>query len=120
MAVALLVLTACGFLNIERNDRVFGGVLRSGIVLDEVTPAELTGSIGRDAAVAIAAADAGLAVTAVTSASLGRMSATPPGGPEQPAHSIVWVIVWHDPTSTVVRIVDAKTRAVISRGSSNR
>lgn len=119
MAVAILVLAACGFLNIERNDRVFGEVLRSGIVLDEASLAELRGSIGRDAAVAIAAADAGLSVTAVTSASLGRMSATPPGGPELSAHPIVWVVVWHEPMSTIVRIVDARTRQVISRGSSN-
>jgi hypothetical protein len=116
-----IVLTACGFLNIERNDRAFGEVMgRSGIILEEASPAELQGSISRDAAVAIAAADADLGVASVTSASLGRMSATPPGGPEQRAHPIVWVVVWHEPTSTMVRIVDAKTSEVISRGSSNR
>ena len=119
LLLGVTAMTGCGVLNVERNDRVFGEILRSGIVLNEASPAELRGSIGRDAAVAIAAADAGLSVTAVTSASLGRMSATPPGGPELSAHPIVWVVVWHEPMSTIVRIVDARTRQVISRGSSN-
>jgi hypothetical protein len=76
-----MLLTACGLLNFERDDRVFGEVMRSGIVLEEASPAELQGSVPRDAAIAMAATDAGLGVAAVTSASLGRMSATPPGGP---------------------------------------
>ena len=113
-----MLLSACGLVTVDRNDRVYGEVMgRSGISLEEASPAELQGSMPRDAAIAIAAADADLGVAAVTSASLGRMSATPPGGPEERTHPIVWVVVWRQPTSAVVRIIDAHTREVISRGS---
>jgi hypothetical protein len=116
--VSAILLTGCSFMNVDHNDRVVGEVMgRSGITLEEASPAELRGSISRDAAVAIAAADADLGVAAVTSASLGRMSATPPGGPELQAHPIVWVVVWRQGTSSVVRIVDANTHQVLSRGS---
>jgi hypothetical protein len=114
-AAAVVLLAGCGSLVVDRNDRVFGGMGRSGDLV-EAAPIELRGAMTRDHAIAIASHVSGKPSNAVASATLGRFQS----GLLRESPSIVWAIVWQDASTWQAILVDAFRGDHVSQMSGSR
>jgi hypothetical protein len=115
LAVAVVLLAGCGSLVVDRNDRVFGGMGRSGDLV-EAAPLELRGAMSRERAVTIASQAAGKPSDAVASATLGRFETI--AVPHAPR--IVWAVVWVDSAASHTVLVDAFHGDIVSQMSGSR
>ena len=115
LAVAVVLLAGCGPLQMDRNDRVFGGMGRSGDLV-EAAPIELRGAMTRNHAIAVASQVSQKRSDAVASATLGRFQSGLLG--ESPR--IVWAIIWQDSSTWQAVLLDAFSGDVVSQMSGSQ